>query len=95
MLRHLYMFFLSPGGSSERIFLYYGRLDPDKKISEGGGLLREHEYINTIAMDVDEALKRLRAREFIDAKTILALQWLEMNRAALARLNDDDDEDDD
>lgn len=82
-LHHLYTFFLSPGGSSERIFLYYGRLASTQRISEGGGLLNEDEYISTTKMPVSEALKKLRAKEFQDAKTILALQWLDMNRIRL------------
>lgn len=86
-LHHLYTFFLSPGGSSERIFLYYGRLTNTEKVSQGGGLnQREHEYIQTTTMRVSDALKKLRAREFIDAKTILALQWLDMNRLRLDQI---------
>ncbi len=82
-LHHLYTFFLSPGGSSERVFLYYGRLDSRRKVSAGGGLVNEHEYIRTTQMSVSDALKKLRAKEFQDAKTILALQWLDMNRLRL------------
>lgn len=82
-LHHLYTFFLSPGGSSERIFLYYGRLASTQRISEGGGLLNEDEYISTTKMPISEALRKLRAKEFQDAKTILALQWLDMNRIRL------------
>jgi len=86
-LYHLYTFFLSPGGSSERIFLYYGRLANTEKISAGGGLnQREHEYIKTTSIRVSDALKKLRAREFTDAKTILALQWLDMNRLRLDQI---------
>jgi len=87
-LHHLYTFFLSPGGSSERIYLYYGRLDPKKKITEGGGLDNEQEYIRTTTMPVSQALKKLRAREFYDAKTILALQWLDMNRLRLDQFSE-------
>jgi len=85
-LHHLYTFFLSPGGSSERIFLYYGRLASEKKVSTGGGLLNEHEYIRTLKIPVDEALKNLKDKIYTDAKTILALQWLEMNRDNLDKL---------
>ncbi|MEM9952625.1 MAG: NUDIX hydrolase [Chloroflexota bacterium] len=84
-LHHIYTFFLSPGGSSERIFLYYGKLDSDKKVSSGGGLLREHEYIRTHTITVSDALKRMRAKEFVDAKTIIALQWLDVNRLRLSQ----------
>lgn len=93
-LRYLYSFFLSPGGSSERIFLYYGRLDTNEKTFEGGGLDSEGEDIRTIKIPVDEALQMLKDRKFTDAKTILGLQWLQMNRNALSRLNQQDDAED-
>lgn len=93
-LRHLYTFFLSPGGSSERVFLYYGRLDTDEKTFAGGGLDHEGEDIRTLRVPVDEALKKLKEREFTDAKTIIGLQWLQMNRDALAKFNQQDTDDD-
>ncbi|MGJ3240561.1 MAG: NUDIX domain-containing protein [Anaerolineae bacterium] len=82
-LHHLYTFFLSPGGSSERIFLFYGRIKASDKIGAGGGVVHEDEHITTTYMTVDEALTRLEQRAFTDAKTILGLQWLQMNRANL------------
>ena len=94
-LRYLYTFFLSPGGSSERIFLYYGRLDTDERTFDGGGLESEGEDIRTIKMPVDEALQKLKDRQFTDAKTILGLQWLQMNRNALSRFNQQDNDYDD
>lgn len=93
-LRHLYTFFLSPGGSSERVFLYYGRLDTDEKTFDGGGLDHEGEDIRTLRMPVDEALKKLKDREFTDAKTILGLQWLQMNRTAFEKFNQQESSDD-
>lgn len=85
-LHHLYTFFLSPGGSSERIFLYYGRLASEKKVSTGGGLLSENEFIRTIKVTVDDALENYKNKVYTDAKTILALQWLEMNRNNLDKI---------
>lgn len=85
-LRHIYTFFLSPGGSSERILLFYGSLDVSQKV-EVGGVKAEHEDIRTMVIPVDEALEKLKNREIEDAKTILALQWLMLNRKALERFN--------
>lgn len=93
-LRHLYTFFLSPGGSSERVFLYYGRLDANEKTFAGGGLDHEAEDIRTLRIPVDEALKKLKERQFTDAKTIVGLQWLQMNRDALKKYNEQDSDND-
>lgn len=83
-LHHVYTFFLSPGGSSERIFLFYGRVNPENSISIGGGLEDEHEDIRTFTVRIDDVLERLSKQEFQDAKTILALQWLALNRNKLS-----------
>lgn len=91
LIHHLFTFFLSPGGTSERIFLYYGRIDPKQRVSKGGGLAAEDENIKTTHVKVDDALKRMHNKEFKDAKTILALQWLEMNRSKLADLKENDE----
>lgn len=85
-LRHIYTFFLSPGGSSERIFLFYGSLDMTDAV-DVGGLKAEGEDIRTMVLPVDDALEMLKNRQIQDAKTILALQWLMMNRKALEKFN--------
>lgn len=71
-------FFVSPGGSSERIHLFCatvrgGRLRP------GGGLASEHEDIKVIAWSVEEFLTRFRAGELADAKALIAACWLKDN----------------
>ncbi len=73
-------FYLSPGGTSERIILYYAQVSPTDKTGEGGGLVEEGEDVRTILMPVKEALKKLQHGEFHDAKTIIALQWLQLKQ---------------
>jgi ADP-ribose pyrophosphatase len=79
-LQHILTFYLSPGGSSERIFLYYGQISPESQISAGGGRRAEGEDIRTLALPVESALAKLDAGEIVDAKTIVALQWLRLRR---------------
>lgn len=78
-------FFLSPGGSSERIFLFYARLNVDDKTSVGGGVAREHEYIRTVQMPVHQALAMTKQGKFHDAKTLIGLQWLQLNHDNLPK----------
>jgi ADP-ribose pyrophosphatase len=68
-------FFVSPGGSSERIFLYYAEVTNKDKVSEGGGVATEHEDIRVNEYPWPEVQKMLDAGEIIDAKTIIALMW--------------------
>ncbi len=74
-LRLLFTFYASPGTSTERVFLYYAEVTGDHKVSDGGGLDTEHEYIEVVEMPIDEALDALDRGLMADAKTIIALQW--------------------
>lgn len=78
-LRPVLTFYTSPGGSSERIFLFYGHLQPDGAEHTSGGLVAEAEDIRIFLLTLDEALARVDRGEIADAKTILALQWLQLH----------------
>lgn len=69
-------FYLSPGGSSERIWLYYVEVGADARVSAGGGLAAENEDIRVVRLPEAEAKARLAAGGFADAKTLIGLQWL-------------------
>ncbi len=71
-------FYVSPGGTSERILLFYARVTPSARISAGGGVASEGEDIRTVHIPVAEALARVRDGDIVDAKTIIGLQWLEL-----------------
>lgn len=67
-------FFVSPGGSSERIHLMYAELGP--KLQAGGGLDGESEDIEVREYGVEDYLAMLERGELVDAKTIIAAMWL-------------------
>ncbi|MCU0479610.1 MAG: NUDIX hydrolase [Anaerolineae bacterium] len=79
-LQYIKTFYVSPGGTSERIILYYARVTPKDQKSAGGGLAHEGEFVERVIMKVDDALKLLDNADVGDAKTIIALQWFKMNR---------------
>ncbi len=79
-LRLINKFYLSPGGSSERIFLYYTSVTPKQQTKKGGGLVHEGEDIRILSVKVNDALHKVDKGEIVDAKTIIGLQWLKMNR---------------
>ncbi|MGI5309001.1 ADP-ribose diphosphatase [Rheinheimera sp. WS51] len=68
----------SPGGTTERIQLYVGRLTSPV---ESGiyGLSQEHEDIKVHVMSRPEALKLLAEQKIDNAATVIALQWLALN----------------
>ena len=79
-VQHISTFFLSPGGSSERIHLYYARVNPEHKRQDGGGLETEGEDIRVIDMTFKDAFTGIATGRIVDAKTIIALQWLHLKR---------------
>lgn len=78
-LTHIFTFFVSPGGTSERIILYYAEVENSDKIAAGGGLASEDEDIEMLEFSVPEIWEALEKGEIRDAKTIIALMWLRNN----------------
>lgn len=72
----------SPGGSTESIFLFCARIDAS---NAGGvhGLDHEHEDIRVLTVDTDTALKWLDEGRFINAMTLISMQWFKLNLDAL------------
>jgi nudix-type nucleoside diphosphatase (YffH/AdpP family) len=72
-------FFVSPGGSSERIHLFCAIVRGGAPRSGGGGVASEHEDIKVITWSFDEFLAKFRAGELEDAKALIAACWLKDN----------------
>lgn len=78
VLEHISTFYPSPGGSSERIHLYYSEVAGENaKYKNTGGLVSEGEDIKAIELTLEEALGKIKSGEIIDAKTIIGIYWLE------------------
>lgn len=75
-LTYLFTFYLSPGGSSERIILYYAEVENADRVSRGGGLASEDEDIQLVEFSLPEVWQALESGAIVDAKTIVALMWL-------------------
>ncbi len=70
--------FVSPGGTTERLSLFCGKVDAS---DAGGthGLAEEGEDIRVVVMSADEAYAQLQAGAIKAAAPIIALQWLRLN----------------
>jgi len=75
-------YFVSPGGTTERIFLFAGL---GQLPAQGGlfGLAHEHEDIRTHVVPAEAAFTLVRAGKLPSAAPIIAVQWLELNRPRL------------
>jgi ADP-ribose pyrophosphatase len=77
-------YLVSPGGSSERLALFCGKVDASQ--AEGThGLVEEGEDTRVVVVSFDEAIAYLRAGKINAAAPIIALQWLMLNHAQLRR----------
>lgn len=71
-------YYNSPGGSSEKLYIFCAGVDAEQA---GGvfGLVDEHEDIRTVIMDRSEAEQRVAEGGINNAMSIIALQWLTLN----------------
>ncbi|MFY9241685.1 MAG: NUDIX domain-containing protein [Polaribacter sp.] len=72
--------FLSPGIVKERVHLFVGEYKNEDKTDNGGGLEAENEEIEVLEIFFTEALKMIETEEIIDARTIMLLQYLQINK---------------
>ena len=82
-LEHIMTFYPSPGGASERMYLYLGFTGAAHKVADGGGEAGDEEDILVRRFDWQEVQRMLRDGEICDAKTIIALQHLALRKAGL------------
>jgi nudix-type nucleoside diphosphatase (YffH/AdpP family) len=75
-LMHIATFYVSPGGSSERIILYSAEVDNADKATSGGGLASEDEDIRILEISLADLWAAFQSCEIVDAKTIVGLMWL-------------------
>jgi len=75
-------YLVSPGGTTESMFLFCGRIDAT---NAGGvhGLDHEGEDIRVLSVPVPEALEWLDQGRFVNSMTLIAMQWFKLHHSAL------------
>lgn len=71
--------YVSPGAVTELMHLYIAEYSPEMKLSKGGGLEEENENIENVELPFSEALEMVKNGKIRDAKTILLLQYVQIN----------------
>jgi ADP-ribose pyrophosphatase len=71
----------SPGGSSERVVLFYGEVDDSLRVGEGGGRADEAENIARRAVPLGDLPDLIDSGTIRDAKTLAGLLWLRLLRS--------------
>ncbi|MCF3641533.1 NUDIX domain-containing protein [Rhizobium sp. TRM95111] len=80
-VRHLFDLYASPGTLTERVGCFVATVDTRHRTGTGGGVEGEGEDIEVVEMPIDEAYGLIATGGIVDAKTIVLLQWLMLNRA--------------
>jgi ADP-ribose pyrophosphatase len=75
-LRPIATIYPSPGGTSERIYLFLGLVDHKDRVNAGGELPTKEEDIQVKCLSFQESMMMIARGEISDAKTIIALQHL-------------------
>ena len=77
-VKKIYEAYMSPGSVTEILYFFVAEYNDDHRINEGGGI--DHENIEVIELDFKAALAMVKSGEIKDAKTIILLQYAELNK---------------
>jgi ADP-ribose pyrophosphatase len=80
-------YLVSPGGSTERIWLYLAEID-SANLPQLGGLEHEQEDILIHQIPVAHAFDMLNKGQFNNAMSLIAIQWLKLNWAKIDEIWD-------
>jgi GDP-mannose pyrophosphatase NudK len=71
--------YMSPGSVTEILYFFVASYNKNQQITEGGGIEGE-EDIKVLEWDFKEALAKIKTGEIKDAKTIMLLQYAQINQ---------------
>jgi len=72
--------YMSPGSVTEILYFFVAEYNKDMKVSDGGGLQEETENIEVMEIPFAKAVEMVKTGEIKDAKTIMLLQYAQINR---------------
>lgn len=80
----LYEYWVSPGGSDEKFYLFCGLINAEN-VAQYGGLPDENEDIKVHTVSFEQAFNWLEQGRLNNAMTIIGVQWLMLNQSHLNR----------
>ncbi|NAS11567.1 GDP-mannose pyrophosphatase NudK [Poritiphilus flavus] len=72
--------YMSPGSVTEILYFFVGAYEDRMKVGKGGGVEDETENIEVLEIPFREAREMISSGEICDAKSIMLLQYAEINR---------------
>lgn len=77
-VRKVFEAYMSPGSVTEILYFFVAEYSKDMQISAGGGLDHEQENIEVLEIPFAQALDMIANGEIKDAKTIMLLQYVQI-----------------
>ncbi|NAS32648.1 GDP-mannose pyrophosphatase NudK [Flavobacteriaceae bacterium R38] len=71
--------YMSPGAVTEKLHFFIAEYQKEMKIGEGGGHKDEHEDIEVFEIPFSKSLEMIKTGEIKDAKSIMLLQYAQIN----------------
>ena len=71
--------YMSPGSVTEKVYFFVAEYEPESRVSAGGGVESEGEDIEVLELSLEMAVKMMKTGEIVDGKTILLLQYAQLN----------------
>lgn len=78
-IQKIFEAYMSPGSVTEILYFFTAEYAEDMKVSDGGGCDTEQENIEVMEIPFAEAVKMITAGEIKDAKTMLLIQYAQLN----------------
>jgi GDP-mannose pyrophosphatase NudK len=79
-VRKIFEAYMSPGSVTEILYFFIAEYTPSMKVHGGGGIEQEQEDIEVMELEFDQAFSMIGSGEIRDAKTIMLLQYMKINR---------------
>lgn len=71
--------YMSPGSVTEILYFFIAEYTKAMKVNEGGGAEHEQENIDVLELPFSKALEMIKTGEIKDGKTIMLLQYAQIN----------------
>ena len=78
--KHVLTAYTSPGALTEKMYMFVAEYNDNMKVNDGGGLESEHEEIELLELPFHKAIEMMENEEIIDAKSIMLLQYAQINK---------------
>jgi nudix-type nucleoside diphosphatase (YffH/AdpP family) len=78
-IKKIFEAYMSPGSVTEILYFFIAEYSKDMKVTDGGGIEQEQEDIEVLEIQFSTALNMMQHGEINDAKTIMLLQYIQLN----------------